>query len=1625
MAFNAGAIEATLTLDRTPFQRGLDEAKAEADRFGQGKFSATLGVDDADAKAKLTSFRGDLDRLATDRPTIHINVDLGGSEEQLGMLRASVGEQSGTTIVIKADVTQALTEIDRVKVSVDDLSTKAATIRVSADTSAATTGMAEVQAAVDRISTDSATIRVRADTAEAQAGLGVVAAQVSALNGKQVNISVDSSQLGQAGAAAAAAGGAADSAAGQFNAMAAGIMAAFPPASAAVLALPGALSLAIVPALALATGMTGIQAAAAPLAGEFLNLQSVVSATFEQGMKPAVADVSALLPTLQSGLVGTAGALSTVAQQVLQVVASKNGLADIQATFSNVDSIIIGMAPGVAGLTQNFLDLSALGSGSLGGLSTIINGLSTQWHDLITNLSGTGQAQGAISSLVGALGAVLALLPPLVQEGVQLMDVLGPPLVGALQLVGGALNLLSGPLGGVTTTVLAGVAAWKLLSAAVGSDFFQGMIAKATAASVAVSAYTTNVVANTAAESAAVAAGEAHAAAVATEASAIARAQFAQDAYVAALASGVGVEGAAAAATQARNNALVAAAASAEAKARADAAAAVAAETAAGGDTIYAQAAGRVAAANTAAATSSSESAAGASANAAATQAAAAAAAGATGAISAEATALAAAATAAEAEAVAVGQAAVVTAEGATAAAALATSLAAEAESAAIVASTATQAATVIAGLAGAQSEAAATAAATATALTAEAEAAAAAAVAAESDAAALAALAGSASRAAAATSVTAASMRAQAGAAATASAGNAAASASTAGFAGALGKLTPALLGIGVAAVVGYTAVKAFTTSTTDAVSALGLGGQAAANMKATLDEQTASADKAGKMTSVLGADIDNWIASNIFGVATTQSATEAFNAQREAMTPLQRAQQDATIAQGDYNKAVKDFTPNSAQAVDAQKKYAEATLAVTQAQAAAVVASTNVDASMQAASAHFGDVAQAADGAAQAAVSYANALATLADPMASAGDKTKAFAADIQGAADAPRNLLQVMDAADKSVTSFATSTIKISPAMIDATGAINTATKAGQELATGILGTAKAYDNLKGATIASSQAAGDDMVTSLAKGDVALETMRQKLIDTAVQHGATRDAAQKMVDTYLAIPPSVKTEIQQPGMVAALADALGLKDKITSVPDNKTIVVSSITAPVQKQLEDLGLTVTKLPNGQIIISANTDPALLKIAQAQAEAQKKEGIIPIDGDPAKFNTVLHDGVTAALTTTATMKLDANSAPAGLKRDLWKQDTNATNATAKMDADTKPASLKRDLWKAETQASPPPVITVDANTKPAGMKRDVWKQETNGTTAIASVDANTLPAGMKRDQWKAETQATVGVTNMDANPAQAVAKRDLWKSETQATTGTANLNANPAQAEGARVNWKNVADSTVAVMRANADISNAQAAINSFITMNNGRQINIIVTTTGSGGIASAGRLAEGGILRPMAEGGIIANDGGNMLTPLQGGIAATVAPNTWRIIGDNMHVPESYIPHDGSPRSKAILGQTAADMGYGLVPKGLMEALKASGPGGSDGAAAPAPQIAAPSGQGMGDVAAAVAQVASRLEALERSDSTALVAAKLDQVVAELRRGGAGAQIVVNDQSGSPVETARSTMLQLRMRR
>src|SRR5690606_5623940 len=102
-----------------------------------------------------------------------------------------------------------------------------------------------------------------------------------------------------------------------------------------------------------------------------------------------------------------------------------------------------------------------------------------------------------------------------------------------------------------------------------------------------------------------------------------------------------------------------------------------------------------------------------------------------------------------------------------------------------------------------------------------------------------------------------------------------------------------------------------------------------------------------------------------------------------------------------------------------------------------------------------------------------------------------------------------------------------------------------------------------------------------------------------------------------------------------------------------------------------------------------------------------------------------------------------------------------------------------------------------------------------------------------------------------------------------------------------------------------------------------------------GWGGKAPKLTKADGGIVKPMAAGGMLGR-------PMSSSIADIVPPNTWRIIGDRMRGDEAFIPINTDPRSIKILEETARRMGFALAPlaKGGLLGMASGGVNKSGGA-------------------------------------------------------------------------------------
>ena len=91
MAFDAGAIEATMTLDRTPFQRGLQQARQDADRFSRDPITTRIDVDTRRATSTITGWRQRQEDRAL---ALGLGVDTARATAEVAAWRAVQGQQA-------------------------------------------------------------------------------------------------------------------------------------------------------------------------------------------------------------------------------------------------------------------------------------------------------------------------------------------------------------------------------------------------------------------------------------------------------------------------------------------------------------------------------------------------------------------------------------------------------------------------------------------------------------------------------------------------------------------------------------------------------------------------------------------------------------------------------------------------------------------------------------------------------------------------------------------------------------------------------------------------------------------------------------------------------------------------------------------------------------------------------------------------------------------------------------------------------------------------------------------------------------------------------------------------------------------------------------------------------------------------------------------------------------------------------------------------------------------------------------------------------------------------------------------------------------------------------------------
>jgi hypothetical protein len=530
--------------------------------------------------------------------------------------------------------------------------------------------------------------------------------------------------------------------------------------------------------------------------------------------------------------------------------------------------------------------------------------------------------------------------------------------------------------------------------------------------------------------------------------------------------------------------------------------------------------------------------------------------------------------------------------------------------------------------------------------------------------------------------------------------------------------------------------------------------------------------------------------------------------------------------------------------------------------------------------------------------AAGYAASLAAITDDTKTAGEATKVAATYYGLASDGARNMATANMAAAGSLQNFGASFDGINPKIIQANGSIDLMAKGGIQLQSAAIDAAAGIDQLYGATL---KATG-----SVVQAGTTAALARQRFIDMGVAAGVPRANMEALAASMMAIPKEVKTQVSLPGGAQAAVEALGLKDKITSIPNEKSVVVKALSQEAIATLEALGLKVTQLPDGQFLIKADGSPA---ITEADITAGK------INGMKASLGIGAVDKGAKAFADNSKSIVDKMLAKMGLSAEDRGIASVVQGAKAGIDSTTG-------------------FIGLNAVDKGAKAFADNTKAGIDKLLGIMGINAADRGANAAVQGAKAGMDATVGTMGINALDRGAAAAANATKALMDSLVGIEGINAADRGAAAAANATKSLIDGLLGTEGISAVDRGAIAAAERIRATINAMVATIKVVAAVQGAAASvAGVFGAEGLIRPHAEGAIEMYAPGGMrskdrmrdsfskLMPMKANSAAIVGPSTWRVIGDRAEGDEAYIPINRSMRSRHILEETARRMGFDLI--------------------------------------------------------------------------------------------------------
>lgn len=181
--------------------------------------------------------------------------------------------------------------------------------------------------------------------------------------------------------------------------------------AAAGIALPGVLAGFAVGTTVMILALVDLKTQLASLGPSFARLQNVVSSTFWEGARQPILDlVNAVLPSLQTGMQGTAKALGGLFANLASSLQAALGPQVLAGMFASLNSSIDIAAKAMQPLAQLIATLGTVGAAYLPGLAQRFTDITTKLNEVTQAAAADGRLKGWIDGGIAAAGDLFSAL---------------------------------------------------------------------------------------------------------------------------------------------------------------------------------------------------------------------------------------------------------------------------------------------------------------------------------------------------------------------------------------------------------------------------------------------------------------------------------------------------------------------------------------------------------------------------------------------------------------------------------------------------------------------------------------------------------------------------------------------------------------------------------------------------------------------------------------------------------------------------------------------------------------------------------------------------------------------------------------------------------------------------------------------------------------------------------------------------------------------------------------------------------------------------------------------------------------------------------------------------------------